>query len=715
MGLSIGNQLLGSTGLSVGLGLSRGNGLYFGGFGGGAPFTPAVLFAAGEQGVWYDPSDMATLFQDSTGFTPVTAVEDPVGLMLDLSKSGVGTNGAKRVNLLTWTQAFDDAAWTKSNSTATNTADTTDPLGGSTAEFLKEDSANAIHFISQNATYVSGSGYIHSLYAKRAVGGSVRYLQLVLTSTSGAFSSAYANFDLTGSGSVTGFNGVSASVSSVGNGWYHCSVSATAAASVTAAFAIVLQDSPTAARVASYTGDNTSGLYIWGADLRLASEASTVPTPYQRIDASWSATMPGNHATQATPSARPVLSARVNLLTKTEQFDDAVWQKTAITITANDTTAPDGTTTADKFVESNTSTSGTLLATSATIALTNQRIVVSVKPSNTTWHIIGVFNNAVSEYVLVWFNVSTGVVGTSSTVGTAFSLVALSPSITAQANGFYQLGFTVSTTVTQAKIFSCSATANGGLTRVTSGTYWLWGADLRVANDTALPVYQRVDTSTSYDTTGFPMYLRFDGSDDAMETASINFTSTDKMSVFAGVRKLSDAARGVLAELSTVATNPGTFLLDAPPSAIAGYGVFLNGTGGGGFYAPVTYAAPITNTLTALLDIGAASLADEIKPRINGVLDQDGGGGTVGTGNFGNYPLYIGSRAGTSLRFNGRLYSLIVRGAATSDTLIGQTENWISGEMGGGYYPTGFDFLVDANGDQITDANGNPIITQAYY
>ena len=46
----------------------------------------ASLFSSGEQGVWYDPSDFSTLFQDSAGNTPVTAIEQPVGLMLDKSK-----------------------------------------------------------------------------------------------------------------------------------------------------------------------------------------------------------------------------------------------------------------------------------------------------------------------------------------------------------------------------------------------------------------------------------------------------------------------------------------------------------------------------------------------------------------------------------------------------------------------------------------------------
>ena len=37
------------------------------------------LFALAEPGVWYDPSDLTTLFQDAAGTTPVTAAGQPVG------------------------------------------------------------------------------------------------------------------------------------------------------------------------------------------------------------------------------------------------------------------------------------------------------------------------------------------------------------------------------------------------------------------------------------------------------------------------------------------------------------------------------------------------------------------------------------------------------------------------------------------------------------
>jgi len=54
-------------------------------FNAAADFSPLSLFSNGEQGAWYDPSDLTTLYQDSAGTTPVTADGDPVGLMLDKS------------------------------------------------------------------------------------------------------------------------------------------------------------------------------------------------------------------------------------------------------------------------------------------------------------------------------------------------------------------------------------------------------------------------------------------------------------------------------------------------------------------------------------------------------------------------------------------------------------------------------------------------------
>ena len=65
-------------------------------FGFGANFDPMTLFAGGKQGVWYDPSDKSTLFQDVAGTVPVTKDGDPVALIRD--KSGNGYHATQSVS-----------------------------------------------------------------------------------------------------------------------------------------------------------------------------------------------------------------------------------------------------------------------------------------------------------------------------------------------------------------------------------------------------------------------------------------------------------------------------------------------------------------------------------------------------------------------------------------------------------------------------------------
>lgn len=61
----------------------------------GTGFSPLSLFAAGEKGAWYDPSDLSTMFQDSAGTIPVTGVEQPVGRIND--KSGRGNHATQTI------------------------------------------------------------------------------------------------------------------------------------------------------------------------------------------------------------------------------------------------------------------------------------------------------------------------------------------------------------------------------------------------------------------------------------------------------------------------------------------------------------------------------------------------------------------------------------------------------------------------------------------
>lgn len=56
----------------------------------GAYSAQSILdfFAAGERGLWIDPADLASMSQDVDGLVPVTAVDQPVGRILDKSPNG---------------------------------------------------------------------------------------------------------------------------------------------------------------------------------------------------------------------------------------------------------------------------------------------------------------------------------------------------------------------------------------------------------------------------------------------------------------------------------------------------------------------------------------------------------------------------------------------------------------------------------------------------
>jgi hypothetical protein len=172
-------------------------------------------------------------------------------------------------------------------------------------------------------------------------------------------------------------------------------------------------------------------------------------------------------------------------------------------------------------------------------------------------------------------------------------------------------------------------------------------------------------------------YLLFDGVDDFLATTAFA-ANTNKMQLFAGVRKLSDAARGIVCEFSGgVSTNNGSFNLTAPDAAAANYAFTAKGT------SAVTLtqaglAAPVTNVITGLADIASPSTT----LRVNGIQAGQSSA-TLGTGNFLSYILYIGRQGGTSNPANMRLYSLIERfGSNLSDGVVTQVEGWVNVRTG---------------------------------
>jgi hypothetical protein len=195
------------------------------------------------------------------------------------------------------------------------------------------------------------------------------------------------------------------------------------------------------------------------------------------------------------------------------------------------------------------------------------------------------------------------------------------------------------------------------------------------ANDATRPTYQ-------IDPEGNPN-VTFTKSGTQLITPSIDFTATAQITACVGLNVLDSGSAGIALELGAdVNSVNGSFLFGAP-SAVADHSVYLRGTST--IRAAVDNVSDGDDIITGLFDISQATKELELIPRLN--FTQLTGsqitwtGTTAGTGNFGNLPLYIGSRSGITIPYGGKIYQIIVRGAASTANQIYQIEAWTDAKL----------------------------------
>ena len=192
---------------------------------------------------------------------------------------GVLAESESRVNLWLYSNDPTDASWSFANDvTRPTSASLSGPDGQTSGYSLIPTTAGSSHYVAQSFSLTSGNDYTLSFYLKE---NGYRYAQIII---GGAYSADdYANFDLQdgviGDVSTT----ATATIQDVGNGWFRCSCTFPADATAAGNSGIGFIESLTDGRVPTFSGDGTSGVGVYGAQLEEASTPSSlIPTSGQQ-------------------------------------------------------------------------------------------------------------------------------------------------------------------------------------------------------------------------------------------------------------------------------------------------------------------------------------------------------------------------------------------------------------------------------------------------
>jgi hypothetical protein len=233
-------------------------------------------------------------------------------------------------NLAEYSEDFTNAYWTKQQSSISSNA-TTAPNGTLTADKLVEDTSNSTHrmFNGSGIPISTSDGTTYSFYLKSA--GRTRAWVRDNDITGALFNLA--------NGTIVSTEGAAtATITSVGDGWYRCTM--TRVNSNGSGRLVVYLDNGTSD---SYTGDGTSGVFIWGAQLNIGSTAKPYFPTTDRLNVPRLTYQNGGGGC---PSLL-LEKQSTNLTLWSEDFTQ--WTASNATVTANNTTSPDGTQNADRI------------------------------------------------------------------------------------------------------------------------------------------------------------------------------------------------------------------------------------------------------------------------------------------------------------------------------------------------------------------------------
>jgi hypothetical protein len=357
-----------------------------------------------------------------------------------------------RTNLLLQSNTFSDSSWTKTRSSIVANS-VANPIDGIVnASTLLDTTDNATHLAFQSFT-ATANPYTFSVYVKA---NGVNWIQMRVDNGS-ALQFVYFNLS---AGAIGVQNNAVGKITSLGNGWYRCSITATAtAASFFAAIQLAEADNDN-----SYAGTGTNGVYIYASQLEVGDIATDyIATGASAVSVGPVSNVPRIDYTGGGCGKLLLEPQRTNVITFSESFDNAGWTKTNATITANAAVSPDGYTNADRLIPSSAQ-QGILQQNHNITSGQANTLSVFAKASglNDNFALNSRDNASASNFAQIAFNLSTGTIATAATASGSYS--AASGTITPYGNGWYRLTLThtssISTT-TRFRYFNETASGDG--------------------------------------------------------------------------------------------------------------------------------------------------------------------------------------------------------------------------------------------------------------
>ena len=229
-----------------------------------ATFSEIITFTRASTGTYVDSSGtLQTAATDTPRFDhdPVTLA--PLGFLIEEA----------RTNVLRYSEQYDDAAWTKNNSTVTPDV-VTSPDGNVSADQLS-CVATGSSYIVETISSLSNTQYTYTVYCKGVGMGASRGIALRVRNAA-ATSDIRCNFRLdtnvAGVPSILGtdFTTGASSLTQMANGWYRAVITFTPTVTLTNPRAEVWYG------VYGTSSPTDGTVYIWGSQL----EAGAFPTSY---------------------------------------------------------------------------------------------------------------------------------------------------------------------------------------------------------------------------------------------------------------------------------------------------------------------------------------------------------------------------------------------------------------------------------------------------